>query len=101
MNRALIGRSYPASTYEVKEEAMIRYALATNESNPRFLEPRVAGGMIAPPIFPRRVDWFRQNRAFDITRARNELNYEPAIGLDEGLRRTGAWYRAQGMLPKD
>lgn len=54
---------------------------------------------IAPPIFPRRVDWFRQNRAFDITRARTELGYEPAIGLDEGLRRTGAWYREQGMLP--
>jgi len=54
---------------------------------------------IAPPIFPRRVDWFRQNRAFDISRAKKELGYAPAIGLDEGLRRTGEWYRAEGMLP--
>ena len=46
---------------------------------------------IAPPIFPRRVDWFRQNRAFDISRAKAELNYKPAIGLDEGLRRTAQW----------
>lgn len=54
---------------------------------------------IAPPIFPRRVDWFRQNRAFDISRAREELGYEPRIGLDEGLRRAADWYRAHGFLP--
>jgi len=54
---------------------------------------------VAPPIFPRRVDWFRQNRAFDISRAREELGYVPRIGLDEGLRRTAEWYRANGFLP--
>jgi nucleoside-diphosphate-sugar epimerase len=54
---------------------------------------------ITPPIFPRRVDWFRQNRAFDITRAKEELGYAPAVGLNEGLKRTGEWYRAEGMLP--
>jgi len=52
MNRDLIGRTYAASTYEVKEEAMIRYALATNETNPRFLDSSVEGGLIAPPVFP-------------------------------------------------
>jgi len=52
MNRELIGRTYAASTYEVKEEAMIRYALATNETNPRFLHSSVEGGVIAPPVFP-------------------------------------------------
>ncbi|MBD3161747.1 MAG: NAD-dependent epimerase/dehydratase family protein [Candidatus Eisenbacteria bacterium] len=53
---------------------------------------------IAPPIFPRRVDWYRQNRAFDITRAKRDLGYAPGIGLDEGLRRTGIWYRENGYL---
>ena len=53
---------------------------------------------IAPPIFPRRVDWFRQDRAFDISKAKRELGYRPKIGLDEGLRRTYAWYKAEGML---
>jgi acyl dehydratase len=52
MNRALIGRSYPASTYEVKEEVMIKYALATNETNPRLLEIGADGGLIAAPVFP-------------------------------------------------
>lgn len=53
---------------------------------------------ITPPIFPRRVDWYRQNRAFDIRRAKKELGYVPKIGLDEGLRRTGQWYREKGYL---
>jgi len=53
---------------------------------------------VTPPIFPRRVDWYRQNRAFDITRARRELGYQPKVGLEEGLRRTGEWYRAKGYL---
>jgi nucleoside-diphosphate-sugar epimerase len=53
---------------------------------------------IAPPIFPRRVDWFRQVRAFRIDKARRELGYEPRIGIDEGLRRTGQWYRQHGYL---
>ena len=53
---------------------------------------------IAPPLHPRRVDWFRQNRAFDITRARTELGYDPKVGLDEGLRRTFEWYKEQGLL---
>ena len=53
---------------------------------------------ITPPIFPRRVDWYRQNRAFDITRAKRDLGYTSAIDLDEGLRRTAAWYRERGYL---
>jgi nucleoside-diphosphate-sugar epimerase len=53
---------------------------------------------ISPPIFRRRVDWFRQVRAFRIDRARDELGYEPRVGIEEGLRRTYDWYRANGYL---
>ncbi len=53
---------------------------------------------IAPPIFPRRVDWYRQNRAFSTKRAERFLGYTPRVSVDEGLRRTGAWYRAQGVI---
>jgi nucleoside-diphosphate-sugar epimerase len=53
---------------------------------------------IAPPIFPRRVDWYRQNRAFRIDKARRDLGYAPRVGIDEGLRRTAAWYRQEGLL---
>jgi nucleoside-diphosphate-sugar epimerase len=55
---------------------------------------------IAPPIFPRRVDWFRQNRAFKIEKAKRDLGYKPAVGLDEGLKRTAEWYREEGYLDK-
>ncbi|PID41273.1 MAG: oxidoreductase, partial [Proteobacteria bacterium] len=55
---------------------------------------------IAPPIFPRRVDWFRQNRAFDISKAKRDLGYDPKVGLDEGLKRTGAWYLQEGYISK-
>lgn len=53
---------------------------------------------VAPPIFPRRVDWYRQNRAFDISKAKKELGYEPKVALDEGLRLTAEWYRDEGYL---
>lgn len=72
------------------------------------LWPLIAGGHlceracrpfgIAPPIFPRRVDWFRQVRAFKIDKARRELGYEPKIGIDDGLRRTGEWYTSNGYI---
>jgi nucleoside-diphosphate-sugar epimerase len=53
---------------------------------------------ISPPIFPRRVDWYRQNRAFKIDKAKHDLGYQPKIGLDEGLRRTAEWYKQEGYL---
>ena len=53
---------------------------------------------VTPPIFPRRVDWYRQNRAFKIDKAKRDLGYRPAVGLDEGLRRTAEWYRQEGYL---
>jgi nucleoside-diphosphate-sugar epimerase len=53
---------------------------------------------ITPPIFPRRVDWYRQNRAFKIDKAKKELGYQPRVGIDEGLKRTAEWYKKEGYL---
>ena len=53
---------------------------------------------IAPPLFRRRVNWFRQDRAFSIQKARSELNYTPRISIDEGLVETGRWYRDNNYL---
>lgn len=53
---------------------------------------------VDPPIFRRRADWFRQNRAFRIDRARSELGYAPAVDLETGLRQTYDWYRENGYL---
>lgn len=53
---------------------------------------------IEPPLYRRRVDFYTKSRAFDIGRARRELGYDPAVDLREGVRRTIAWYREQGLL---
>ena len=53
---------------------------------------------LEPPIYRRRVDFFTKSRAFDITRARSELDFQPRVTLREGVRRTLDWYRAEGWL---
>lgn len=53
---------------------------------------------ISPPLFRRRVDWFRQVRAFDISKAKRELGYESKVPLLEGLKRTGKWYQENGYI---
>jgi len=53
---------------------------------------------ISPPLFRRRVDWFRQIRAFDISKAATELGYQSRVDLREGLARTAEWYKAHGYL---
>lgn len=84
-------------------------ALGTEVRVPHFpVLPVVAAGYLCeavcrplrlrPPIFPRRVDWFRQNRAFRTEKAQGELGWIPKVGIDEGLRRTAEWYRARGYL---
>jgi nucleoside-diphosphate-sugar epimerase len=53
---------------------------------------------IEPPLFRRRVDFYRKSRAFTTARARAELGYNPTIDLRTGIRRTAEWYRARGLL---
>ncbi|MGH9309888.1 MAG: NAD-dependent epimerase/dehydratase family protein [Vicinamibacterales bacterium] len=53
---------------------------------------------IEPPLYRRRVDFFTKSRAFDITRARTELGYAPAVSLRDGIARTLAWYRREGWI---
>ena len=53
---------------------------------------------IEPPLYRRRVDFFTKSRAFEISRARQELGYTPAVDLRGGIRKTLAWYREQGWI---
>jgi dihydroflavonol-4-reductase len=53
---------------------------------------------IEPPLYRRRVDFYTKSRAFDTTRARAELGFAPQVDLEEGIRRTAAWYREKGLL---
>ena len=53
---------------------------------------------VRPPVFRRRLSWFKTNRAFRIDRAKRELGYQPRVTLSEGLARTAHWYRKAGYL---
>lgn len=53
---------------------------------------------VEAPLFPRRVEFFALDRAFDIDKARELLGYRPRVDLETGLRRTAEWYREQGLL---
>ncbi len=51
-----------------------------------------------PPLFRRRVDWFIQNRSFDISAAKRDLGYQPAVDLRTGLTYTAEWYKEQRLI---
>jgi nucleoside-diphosphate-sugar epimerase len=53
---------------------------------------------IEPPIFRRRVDFYTKSRAFDTTRAQQELGFAPQVDLEEGIKFTADWYRREGLL---
>jgi len=53
---------------------------------------------IEPPLYPRRLDFFIKDRAFDCRKARRMLGYEPQVDLSDGIRRTADWYRQHDFL---
>ncbi|MFK7803669.1 MAG: NAD-dependent epimerase/dehydratase family protein [Anaerolineae bacterium] len=53
---------------------------------------------ISPPLYRRRVDFFRNSRSFSINKAREKLGFSPQVSYVDGLRRTADWYRKMGYL---
>ena len=53
---------------------------------------------ISPPIYKRRIEFFTQNKSYEIAKARRVLGFEPKVRMSEGLRRTADWYGERGML---
>lgn len=51
-----------------------------------------------PPIFKRRVAFFKKNRAFSIEKARNILGYEPKVDMKTGIHLTAQWYLDNGFI---
>jgi nucleoside-diphosphate-sugar epimerase len=45
------------------------------------------------PLTRSRVKFLTNSRIYDISRARSELGYMPGVELEEGMKRTAAWYR--------
>lgn len=57
---------------------------------------RASGG--DTEVTPTAVDYLCRPGTYSIARAREELGYEPAVSLDEGMRRTRDWLAAVGLL---
>lgn len=53
---------------------------------------------INPPLYRRRVDFFRKTRSFDISKAKTELGFSPKTDLKEGIGLTAEWYREQRYM---
>jgi len=53
---------------------------------------------LKPPLTRETVRFMTSDRAYEISRAKRMLGWEPAVGIEEGTRRAVAWYRAQGLL---
>lgn len=51
LNKACVGRQYPAIETTVTAEALQKYASAYNDDNPYFFDANRPGGIIAPPMF--------------------------------------------------
>ncbi len=53
---------------------------------------------ISPPLYRRRVDFFRNSRSFSIGKAEKVLGFAPQVSYEDGLQRTADWYREMGYL---
>jgi len=108
-----VGQAYLiADDHYVTIKDLVRRSAQAMGTEVRFVHlpvwPIVAAGYVVevackpfgiePPVHPRRVDWYRQTRAFKIDKAKRDLGYVPKVGLDEGLRRAAAWYQREGLL---
>jgi UDP-glucose 4-epimerase len=60
---------------------------------------RLLGTRLVPQHGPPRPGDVRHSRA-DISRARRDLGYEPAVSFEEGLRRTLHWLQGASSSPK-
>ncbi len=53
---------------------------------------------VTPPIYRRRMDFFHSDSAFDTSRARRVLGWEPRVHLGEGVALTLEAYRKAGQV---
>ena len=53
---------------------------------------------IHPPLFRRRVNFFRITRGFENLKAKRELGWQPRTSLLEGASAMLQWYRARGYI---
>jgi nucleoside-diphosphate-sugar epimerase len=53
---------------------------------------------LKPPLYRRRLDFFRKSFRFSTERATRVLDFHPQVPFTDGARRTADWYRSTGLL---
>ena len=53
---------------------------------------------ISPPMHRRRAAWFVSSRAFDTSRARDELGYSPTVKIEDGMKEMVGSFSEAGWL---
>ena len=53
------------------------------------------------PLTTSRLDFLTHSRVYQVALARDVLGFAAAVPLAEGIARTVAWYRREGLLPAD
>ena len=53
---------------------------------------------IEPPIYRRRVDFFTKSRAFNWTKAKENLGYLPALSFEQEVGTIARWYLDKGWI---
>ncbi len=53
-----------------------------------------------PPIYRRRMAFYKKNRAFSIEKAKRILGYNPRFDLKTGIHLTARWYIENGYIKK-
>ncbi|NQT66386.1 MAG: NAD-dependent epimerase/dehydratase family protein [Actinobacteria bacterium] len=51
-----------------------------------------------PPLYRRRVAFFKKDRAFNISKAKRILGYRPKVDLKKGIHLTAKWYMDNGYI---
>jgi nucleoside-diphosphate-sugar epimerase len=54
-----------------------------------------------PPIYRRRMAFYKKSRAFSIEKAKRILGYNPKFDLKTGIHLTATWYIENGYIKKD
>ena len=54
---------------------------------------------LEPPLTASTVEYLSHPGTYSIAKARELAGWTPAVDLDEGMRRTVAWLRLQGLMP--
>lgn len=99
------------SRFTTIRELVNTVADVLGKRHPRLSIPMLPARMIAiacdracrainvqPPLYPRRLDFFKHSRAFSSDHAQNILDYTPKVDLHDGLQRTAKWYMDEGLL---